>query len=354
MARMLRDLTTAIPGRSLTTEEIGAAASELLDASVADDLKAGFLRAWAQRGETAAELAACAEAFLPQALDPGLRGSWKGRALLDCCGTGGGGLDLLNISTGLMFILGAMGIPVVKHGNRGITKRTGSADVLEAMGIRIDLAPEEVPRCLEEVGCAFLFAPAYHTTFAVIAPVRRALAAQGQRSVFNLLGPLLNPARPDARLVGVFKPGHVELYQSALELMKCPRFSVVCGEDAESRQMIGEVSAQGTTLFGGTLRLPGGVHLTSVTRTPEPPIHEKLDSLLVRNPDESASRLETILSGEEQGFDRETLLMNAAVASWTHGTASSLEEGIAQGAEALDSGKALARLRKWQEFSEKI
>ena len=354
MARMLHELTLIIPTRPLTTEEIGAAARELLDVSVADDLKAGFLRAWAQRGETAAELAACAEAFLPQALDPGLRGSWKGRALLDCCGTGGGGLNLLNISTGLMFILSAMGIPVVKHGNRGITKRSGSADVLEAMGIKIDLAPEEVPRCLEEVGCAFLFAPAYHTTFAVIAPVRRALAAQGQRSVFNLLGPLLNPARPDARLVGVFKPGHVELYQSALELMKCPRFSVVCGEDAESRQMIGEVSAQGTTLFGGTLRLPGGVHLTSVTRTPEPPIHEKLDSLLVRNPDESASRLETILSGEEQGFDRETLLMNAAVASWTHGTASSLEEGIAQGAEALDSGKALARLRKWQEFSEKI
>jgi len=354
MARMLHELTLIIPTRPLTTEEIGAAARELLDVSVADDLKAGFLRAWAQRGETAAELAACAEAFLPQALDPGLRGSWKGRALLDCCGTGGGGLNLLNISTGLMFILSAMGIPVVKHGNRGITKRSGSADVLEAMGIKIDLAPEQVPRCLEEIGCAFLFAPAYHTTFAVIAPVRRALAAQGQRSVFNLLGPLLNPARPDARLVGVFKPGHVELYQSALELMKCPRFSVVCGEDAESRQMIGEVSAQGTTLFGGTLRLPGGVHLTSVTRTPEPPIHEKLDSLLVRNPDESASRLETILSGEEQGFDRETLLMNAAVASWTHGTASSLEEGIAQGAEALDSGKALARLRKWQEFSEKI
>jgi anthranilate phosphoribosyltransferase len=352
MARMLHDLTLVIPSRPLTTEEIGAAARELLDASVADDLKAGFLRAWAQRGETAVELAACAEAFLPQALDPGLRGSWKGRALLDCCGTGGGGLNLLNISTGLMFILTAMGIPVVKHGNRGITKRTGSADVLEAMGIKIDLAPEEVPRCLEEVGCAFLFAPAYHTTFGVVAPVRRALAAQGQRTVFNLLGPLLNPARPDARLVGVFKPGHVTLYQSALELMKCPRFTVVCGEDEESHQMIGEVSAHGTSLFGSTLRLSDGAPLTRLTRAPEPPIHEKLDSLLVRTPDESASRLETIFSGEEQGLDRETLLMNAAVASWTHGTAASLEEGLEQGAEALDSGRSLGVLKRWQEFSE--
>jgi anthranilate phosphoribosyltransferase len=352
ITRMLHDLTLVIPGRPLTKEEIGAAASELLDASVADNLKAAFLRAWAVRGETAEELAACAEAFLPHALDPGLRGSWKGKPLLDCCGTGGGGLNLLNISTGLMFILSAMGIPVVKHGNRGITKRTGSADVLEAMGIKIDLAPEEVPRCLEVVGCAFLFAPAYHTTFGVIAPVRRALAAEGQRTIFNLLGPLLNPARPDARLVGVFKPEHVPLYQSALELMECPRFTVVCGEDEESRQMIGEVSAQGTSLFGSTLRQSDGAPLTVLTRIPEPPIHEKLDSLLVRNPDESASRLETIFSGEEQCLDRETLLMNAAVASWTHGTAASLEEGFEQGTEALDSGKALDCLRKWQEFSE--
>jgi len=351
MASVLTELTFALPGRFLTTEEIRAAAGDLLEASVPEADKAAFLRAWAQRGETAAELAACAEAFLPQALDPGVRGSWNGRPLLDCCGTGGGGLNLLNISTGLMFILGALGIPVVKHGNRGITKKSGSADVLEALGIKIDLAPEEVPRCLDQVGCAFLFAPAYHTTFAAIAPVRRSLAAQGQRTVFNLIGPLLNPARPDARLVGVFKTEHVPLYEKALELMGCPRFTVACGEDEGSRQMIGEASAHGTTLFGGTLRLPDGSPLTRLTRIPHPPLLEKLDSLLVRNADESASRLATILSGEDQGLDRETLVLNAAVASWTHGTASSLEEGLAQSAEALDSGKALETLKAWQEFS---
>jgi anthranilate phosphoribosyltransferase len=351
---MLPDLTLIIPHRALTPEEIASAARELLSASVTDDVKADFLRAWALRGETAAELAACAEAFLPQALDPGLRGSWQGKPLLDCCGTGGGGLNLLNISTGLMFVLAAMGIPVVKHGNRGITKLSGSADVLEAMGIKIDLAPEQVPRCLEQVGCAFLFAPAYHTTFAAIAPVRRALAAEGRRTIFNLLGPLLNPARPDARLVGVFKPRHVSLYQSALEFMKCPRFSVVCGEDAESKKMIGEASAHGTTLIGTTLRLPGGIHLHDIVRTPEPPLHEKLDSLMVRNADESASHLETILSGEDQGLDRETMLINAALASWTHGTSPSLEEGFAQAAEAVDSGRALRVLQRWQEFSDEV
>jgi len=351
---MLPDLTLVIPSRSLQSAEIADASRALLDTTISDDVKAAFLTAWAKRGETAAELAACAEAFLPNALDCGLLGSWNGKALLDCCGTGGGGLNLVNISTGLMFVLVAMGIPVVKHGNRGITKRSGSADVLEAMGIKIDLAPEQVPRCLEEVGCAFLFAPAYHTTFAAIAPVRKSLAAQGQRTIFNLLGPLLNPARPDARLVGVFHPKHVELYQEALEQMKCPKFSVVCGQDQESGKMIGEVSAHGGTLFGSTLRLPEGVYLTSLTRTPEPALKEGIDSLLVRNADESASHLETILSGEDQGLDRETVLVNAAVASWTHGTSASLEEGTERAAEVIDSGAALAVLKRWQKFSDEI
>src|SRR5271155_696536 len=114
---MLAELTRIVPDRVLTPEQISIAAGALLDPAVDDTLKADFLRAWAQRGETAAELAACAEAFLPNALDPGLRGSWHGKPLLDCCGTGGGGLNVLNLSTGLMFVLSAMGIPVAKHGN---------------------------------------------------------------------------------------------------------------------------------------------------------------------------------------------------------------------------------------------
>lgn len=350
MADMLPELSLIVSKRPLAPDEIAAVADELLSRAVPDAAKADFLRTWARRGETAEELAACAEAFLPKALDPGLRGSWQGKPLLDCCGTGGGGLNLVNISTGLMFVLSAMGIPVVKHGNRGITKRCGSADVLETMGIKIDLDPADVPRCLEEIGCAFLFAPAYHTTFAAVAPVRKSLAAEGQHTIFNLLGPLLNPARPDARLVGVFKTEQVALYGQALALMQCPRFSVACGEDRASGQKLGEASADGPTLIDGTLRLADGTALTRLTRRSEHP--EKLESLLVRNADESAVHLETILSGEEQGLDRETLLINAALASWTHGTSGSLEEGLAQSAEALDSGRALEQMRKWQRFSE--
>jgi anthranilate phosphoribosyltransferase len=349
-SEILPELAIAIIRRALTPGEITQAAQALLDSSVSDEAKAAFLRAWTARGETAAELAACAEAFLPQALDPGLRGEWHGRALLDCCGTGGGGLNLLNISTGLMFILAALDIPVVKHGNRGLTKKSGSADVLEALGIRIDLAPGQVVACLEEVGCAFLFAPAYHLSFAAVAAVRRQLAGEGQRTVFNLLGPLLNPARPASRLVGVFHAAHVPLYEEALRHMDCPRFSVVCGQDALSGRMLGEVSAHGTTLIGGTLRLPDGSPLERLERRSNDSLPQ-LDTLLVPTPTESARRLESLLRGEEHGLGRETLLLNAAVAGWTHGTAASLEESLDLSTEAIDSGRAHERLTRWRNLS---
>jgi anthranilate phosphoribosyltransferase len=339
-------LLPALVRRELDAAEVCAAASALLDGTVHDDEKAAFLRAWAQRGETAAELAGCAEAFLPRARDPGLSGSWNGRPLLDCCGTGGGGLNLINISTGLMFVLAALEIPVVKHGNRGLTKKSGSADVLEALGIRIDLAPEQIPVCLEKVGCSFLFAPSYHSSFAAVAAVRRLLGAEGQRTIFNLLGPLLNPARPDARLVGVFKEEHVVLYEEALRTMNCPRFSVVCGEDRASGKKIGEASAEGKTVIRSTLS-PALIHLDR--HDSKSPVN--LDSLLVSGAEESARRLISVLRGEEKGLARSTLLLNAALAAWTQGAATSLEEGLALSGEAIDSGRAFERLDRWRKFS---
>ncbi|HUB68495.1 MAG TPA: anthranilate phosphoribosyltransferase [Candidatus Methylacidiphilales bacterium] len=345
---MLYELTQAIPDRSLTVEEIRAAADALLAATEPDSQKETFLTAWAQRGETAEELAACAEAFLPRAVDPGVRGAWNGKPLLDCCGTGGGGLNLVNISTGMMFILAALGIPVVKHGNRGMTKKSGSADVLEALGLRIDFNPAKVIHGLEETGCAFLFAPACHPSFAAIAPVRRTLGAKSQRTIFNLLGPLLNPAWPEARMTGVFRREHLALYRQALELMRCPRFTVAYGEDAESHRPLGEASAQGKTIFAGTLPV------TEIEFNPAPIKPRKLEELFVTDAAGSARRLLAILSGEEKGLGRETLLLNAAVAAWTHGTAASIEEGLALGGEALDSGRALERLKKWREFSRRM
>jgi anthranilate phosphoribosyltransferase len=344
---VLADLTPILAQRSLAPAEISASVAALLDPSFPTETKASFLRAWSERGETAAELAACAEALLPAACDPGVRGSWRGRALLDCCGTGGGGLPLLNISTGMMFILAAIGIPVVKHGNRGLTKKSGSADVLEALGVRIDLPPEQTVACLEEVGCAFLFAPAYHLSFQAVASVRRQLGIEGRRTVFNLLGPLLNPARPDARLVGVFEMKHVTLYDHALREMKCPRFTVVCGEDAGSGRMLGEASAHGKTMMSGTPFDNVIVHLGQ--RFGDPP--GALDGLLVADAADSARRLEGLLRGDEHGFARDMLMINAALGAWTHGLVPTLEEGQTLSGEAIDSGRAHDCLRRWRAFS---
>jgi anthranilate phosphoribosyltransferase len=359
---MLADLTHFVATRELTRAEVALAMTALLDPSVADDAKAAFLRAWARRGEnspdiprgeTASELAACAEALLPRAIDPGVRGSFHGQPLLDCCGTGGGGLNLLNISTGIVFILAAMGIPVVKHGNRGLTKKSGSADVLEALGIRIDLPPEKLEACLEEVGAAFLFAPAYHTSFSVLAPVRRQLGAEGQRTVFNLLGPLLNPARPDARLVGVFTHENLHLYHATLSAMKCPHFEIACGEDIPARKMIGEVSANGTTLISGTRPHSEIGGSSTFTLSAPGDSMDRFESLLVANAQGSADRLRGLLSGGENGLAHETLLINAATAAWAHGSVASIKEGSERAREVLVSGLAQAVLRKWQKFSAK-
>ncbi len=348
---MLAELTQRVAAGELSRDEVASAMAALLDPAVNDEAKAAFLRAWTERGETANELAACAAALLPRAADPGVRGSWNGKPLLDCCGTGGGGLNLLNISTGIVFILAAMGIPVVKHGNRGLTKKSGSADVLEALGIRIDLPPEKLKACLEEVGAAFLFAPAYHTSFSVLAPVRKKLGAEGKRTVFNLLGPLLNPAQPDARLVGVFTEKNLHLYHATLAAMGCPHFEIACGTDAPAKKNIGEVSANGTTLLSGT-RKDASDRLTFTLPEPSDPAG-RLDSMLVSDARESASRLLALLSRRDHGLARETLLLNAAVAAWAQGGSSSIAEGKALAAEVLDSGRALEVLGKWQEFSAK-
>ncbi len=348
---MLAELTQCAATRELAGAEIAQAMTALLDSAADNAAKAAFLRAWAQRGETAGELAACAKALLPRATDPGVRGSWNGKPLLDCCGTGGGGLNLLNISTGIVFILAAMGIPVVKHGNRGLTKKSGSADVLEALGIRIDLPPEKLSAGLEEVGAAFLFAPAYHTSFAVLAPVRQQLGAEGQRTVFNLLGPLLNPAQPDARLVGVFTEKNLQLYHSTLAAMGCPHFEIACGEDAPAKKKIGEASANGETLLSGTRPGASGRSTFTLPAPSEP--SGRLDSMLVADARESASRLLALLSRRDHGLARETLLLNAAVAAWAQGGAPSISEGKSLAAEVIDSGRALDVLRQWQDFSAK-
>ena len=169
-------INTAARGEALDPGQIVEAAGALLDESVSLEDKAAFLSALSDRGESAAEIAGFASAFLNRAVSPGLDRTAISKPLLDVCGTGGDKLNLFNVSTTSVFLLAANGVAVVKHGNRGITSKSGGADVLEALGIRIDLPPEDFGRCVEEVGAGFLFAPLYHPAFKAVAPVRKILA----------------------------------------------------------------------------------------------------------------------------------------------------------------------------------
>ena len=172
-------------GEDLTGEAVSRAVEGLLSLEVREDDKVRFLKALRAKGETAGEIAGFVKAFLERAVDPGLEVSRLPGPMIDVCGTGGDRQDLFNVSTTVMFVLAAAGATVVKHGNRAITSQCGGADVLEELGVSIELAPRDFRRCVEAHGVGFLFAPAYHPAFRVIGPVRRALAAEGIPTIFN-------------------------------------------------------------------------------------------------------------------------------------------------------------------------
>jgi anthranilate phosphoribosyltransferase len=314
---------------------------ELLEESNPLADKADFLRALTDKGETAAELATFTRELLPLAVDPGFRGTWNGKALFDCCGTGGGGLQIFNVSTGTVFILAALGVPVVKHGNRGVTKKSGSADVLATLGIRTDLSPEETRSCMEKVGAVFFFAPKYHPAFAKIATVRKQLGSEGRRTVFNLLGPLLNPSCPDTQLIGVFLREQLPLFDATLRTLGRQRHTVIWGRDAASGRAIGEVSVSGINEILGNAG-------HSQWRIPAVP--GELRELEVETAEESAARIVAILRGEEHGLGRLLLAVNAAVGLCVQGNTVSFAEALAAVNETIDSGRALRKLEQWQSF----
>ncbi len=330
-------------GRRLGSEEVERAVALLLDAGVAEEEKIAFLVDLEERGATGREAAFFAEAFRGRAVPLGFGGHWKGAPLLDCCGTGGGGLNLCNISTGTMFVLAAAGIPVVKHGNRGVSKVSGSADVLEAMGIPIRLSPEAAERSLRELGMAYLHAPDYHPAFLAMGPLRKKLAAQGQKTIFHLLGPLLNPARPMAQVVGVFSRAHLTLFEEALPLGGCRRAAVVFGTDAKGRAL-GELGIEGEAEIRG-LALPEGREVLAAFARRRGYAGARLEEALVGSAQESASRLRAVFQGREKGLVRALLAANAAVGLLAGGHPASFAEALEAVEELLDRGIVAERLR---------
>lgn len=228
---MLEVLTQQLADRqSLTDAEVARAVEALIRQDVAPQIKAEFLTALARKGEIVSEIAAFARELRAKSIAPPLHAETRARQILDVCGTGGDRLNTFNISTTVALIAAAAGVTVAKHGNRAITSQAGSADVLEALGIKTDLEPEEAALGLRDHQFAFFFAPKYHPAFLQIAPARKLCAARGQRTIFNFLGPLLNPVRPATQFIGVPRPELCQPIAQVLQLLGARRGMVASGE----------------------------------------------------------------------------------------------------------------------------
>ncbi|MEK0446437.1 MAG: anthranilate phosphoribosyltransferase [Verrucomicrobiota bacterium] len=336
--QMLLDAVKA--GENLSPVQVQVAVSWLANPEAGTSPKGLFLEALHQKGETAEEIAAFAKALLALAVTPQLDKASLPGPTIDVCGTGGDRLELFNISTASMFLLAAGGAVVVKHGNRAVTSQCGGADVLEALGVRIELSPEELSECVKRHGLGFLFAPRYHPAFRTIGPVRRGLADRGIATVFNLLGPLLNPVRPDYQLVGVYDAELLPRYGEALAQMGRKRAWAVHGSGADELTLAGP--AQGIAVEGGKL--------SKITIHPAhfglP--HASVEKLRGGGKKENALILEAILSGKDNGPRAQAVALNAAAGFVITGLAKNMSEGLEKAVETLQNGQALAKLKSLQ------
>jgi anthranilate phosphoribosyltransferase len=330
-------------GAHLTSDEIDRAVAHLTAAEWEDAVKGELLRALRDKGETADEIAAFARALLARAVDPGLDAAQLPGPVIDVCGTGGDRLELFNISTTSMFILAAGGAVVVKHGNRAITSRCGGADVLEHLGVRIDLPPEALRRCVEALGVGFIFAPAYHPAFKAIAPVRKLLATQGIPTVFNLLGPLLNPARPPFQLVGIFDRTLLPKYAETLRMLGRRRAWAIHGDGMDELATTGPTEVHEVS--------PGGVRAFEVNAGDLGIARASLDDLRGRDCAGNAAILTGILDGSVRGARRDIVELNAAAGFVVAGLAADLPGGLALAREQIDRGSALEKLHALRAFA---
>ncbi len=333
----------AASGADLSREEIADAVALLLDGCVAADAKAVFLTSLAHRGETADEIAAFALELRKRALDPQIDPTRFGGVVFDVVGTGADMAHTFNISSCVMFVAAAAGVAVAKHGNRAVTSKCGSADVLAALGARIELAPAAARRCLEETGVTFFFAPLYHPSFKAIVPVRKQLAAKKQRTVFNILGPLVNPARPTHQLVGVFDRALVRRYAEVLRLLGLKHALVVHGDGLDELSIMGPNTV--AEVWGS--RIEESIRDFHVLCSQWRGVEVKLAELAGDDPATNAGIARDVLSGKDRGARRDIVLLNASAALVVSGKSDSFELGWQRAAELIDSGAALAKLEQF-------
>jgi anthranilate phosphoribosyltransferase len=350
---VLEKLTAQLTQRdSLTAAQVPLAIAQLIDEQVPAGTKAGFLTALARKGETADEILGFARELRSLAVKPPLAPETRAGEILDVCGTGGDHLNTFNISTTVALVCAAAGVAVAKHGNRAITSRAGSADVLEALGIRIDLSPEQAAESLREHDFAFFFAPKYHPAFKHIGPARRLCAERGQRTIFNFLGPLLNPAQPTAQLIGVPRPELCEPVARVLQALGTRRGLVVSGNVSSDnpQRCLDEFS----TLGGNTVAEFYHEHALAQSEL-NPKLFAAqsatLDDLAGGDREQNAEIVRGILRGEDRGPKREAVLLNCAAALFVASSADTMAEGWAFAAELIDTGAAYRKLQELAEAS---
>ncbi len=331
---MIGDAIQALSvGRSLGFEGAHDAMADIMDGRASPGQIGAFLMGLRLKGEGPDEIAGMAMAMRQRCT--AIHAAPNGR-VVDLCGTGGAPVTTFNVSTIAMFVVAAAGVTVAKHGNRAITSRCGSADLLEALGARIDLEPSEVERILQASGLCFMFAPKFHPAMRHAAAVRKEL---GIRTVFNILGPLTNPAGARGHVLGVFSPDLVPLLSKVSARLGMEHALVVHGQAGVDEiclccpTFIGEVSEGGSRQF---MLRPEDLGFERA-----PP-----EALAGSPPEAAAAETLRLLSGE-RGPKRDMLLANAAAGIYVAGRAASLQEALPVAAEALDSGRALERLRRF-------
>jgi anthranilate phosphoribosyltransferase len=342
----LAELTAHVAaGRDLTFGQVESAASALAAPTESDEVKGQFLSALAEKGETAEEVAAFATAFRARAIDPGVE-AWSARAI-DIVGTGGDHAGGFNVSSVVVLLLASAGIPVMKHGNRGITSKCGSADLLSALGVNLEAPPGTLRRALDELGFVFLFAPAYHPTFKHIAPVRKALAAHGRRTVFNILGPLINPGRPAHVLLGTFSAGSVPKLASALETLGAKAGLAVHGAIDAERGIDELTTATTNRVRGfGTRREVDAQWEAGDFGLERSPFAHLMGGDLAAN----LAIVDALLAGRAPAGLVDTIVLNAAVAMWVVGRTPTVREGIEPARELLLGGAVKNKIAAVREF----
>ena len=324
----------AAEGCNLTSEEANAGMTAIMSGEASPVQIGAFLVAMRMKGETVEEVTEFARVMRQH-----VRGvKATRRPLVDTCGTGGDAIKTFNVSTAAAFVAAGAGVAVAKHGNRSVTSKCGSADVLEALNVRFDLTPEEAAKAIDEVGIGFMFAPSYHPAMKHAMPVRREL---GLRTVFNMLGPLTNPAGAQAQVLGVYSPELTELHAGVLQNLGATRAFVVHGAGGlDELSTLGETRV--TELRDGALKtydvLPEDV---GMARASGP------EAIQGATPEENARLLTEILNGK-QGAARDIVVLNAAAAVAAAGLAGSIEKGVAVAIESIDSGAAAEKLQQLQ------